>query len=406
MGAFAYKALDGAGKQHKGVMEADTPRQIRQQLRDKGWTPLTVEEVQQREARQHKSSVALFRRSINPADLSLITRQFATLVRSGTPVDEALHAVSRQTEKARLSNMLMAVRSKVKEGHPLAVALGDFPHIFPELYRATVAAGEQSGHLDAVLERLADYTETRHALQQKFQLALIYPVLIAVVAVAVVAGLVGYVVPKVVEVFNGIGQELPVLTRALIALSDFLQATWPYLLGALAVAVSTFVSMMKREGPRRRFHALLLRLPLISRLVRGGNSARFARTFSILASSGVPVLEAMRISAEVVTNLPMRTAVKEAARRVREGTAIHKALDASGYFPPMTVHLIASGEASGNLDEMLERAAITQEREMETLMGMMLGLFEPFMILFMGGTVLIIVLAILMPIFDLNQLVK
>lgn len=406
MGAFAYKALDDSGKQHKGVMEADTPRQIRQQLRDKGWTPLTVEEVQQRESRQHKSSSSLFQRSINPADLSLITRQFATLVRSGTPVDEALHAVSRQTEKTRLSNMLMAVRSKVKEGHPLATAMGDFPHIFSELFRATVAAGEQSGHLDKVLERLADYTETRHALQQKFQLALIYPVLIALVAVAVVVGLVGYVVPKVVSVFEGMGQELPFLTQALIALSDFLQATWWLLLGGLVVALFTFASMMKREGPRRRFHALLLRLPLISRLVRGGNTARFARTFSILASSGVPVLDAMRISAEVVTNLPMRTAVEQAAQRVREGMAIHKALDASGYFPPMTVHLIASGEASGNLDEMLERAAVTQEREMETLMGMMMGLFEPFMILFMGGAVLIIVLAILMPIFDLNQLVK
>ena len=406
MAAFAYKALDAAGKQLKGVMEADTPRQIRQQLRDKGWTPLTVEEVQQRESRQHKSSSPLFRRTINPADLSLITRQFATLVRSGTPVDEALHAVSRQTEKTRLSNMLMAVRSKVKEGHPLATAMGDFPHIFSELFRATVAAGEQSGHLDKVLERLADYTETRHALQQKFQLALIYPVLIAAVAVAVVVGLVGYVVPKVVSVFDGMGQELPFLTQALIALSDFLQATWYLLLGGVVMAVFTFASMMKRDGPRRSFHALLLRLPLISRLVRGGNTARFARTFSILASSGVPVLDAMRISAEVVTNMPMRTAVEQAAQRVREGTAIHKALDASGYFPPMTVHLIASGETSGNLDEMLERAAVTQEREMETLMGMMMGLFEPFMILFMGGTVLVIVLAILMPIFDLNQLVK
>ena len=406
MGAFAYKALDDSGKQHKGVMEADTPRQLRQQLRDKGWTPLTVEEVQQRESRQHKSSASLFQRRINPADLSLITRQFATLVRSGTPVDEALHAVSRQTEKARLSNMLMAVRSKVKEGHPLAVAMGDFPHIFSELFRATVAAGEQSGHLDKVLERLADYTETRHALQQKFQLALIYPVLIALVAVAVVMGLVGYVVPKVVSVFEGTGQELPFLTQALIALSDFLQATWWLLLGGLVDAIFTFASMMKREAPRRRFHALLLRLPLVSRLVRGANTARFARTFSILASSGVPVLDAMRISAEVVTNMPMRTAVEQAAQRVREGMAIHKALDASGYFPPMTVHLIASGEASGKLDEMLERAAITQEREMETLMGMMMGLFEPFMILFMGGAVMLIVLAILMPIFDLNQLVK
>jgi len=405
MSAFEYKALDGSGKQKKGVLEADTPRQIRQQLRDKGWTPLAVVEVQQREAKQ-RQSFSLIKTGLSPADLSLITRQLATLVHSGTPIDEALQAVSRQSEKPRLGNMLLAVRAKVKEGHPLAAAMADFPHAFDDLFRATVDAGEQSGHLDAVLERLADYTESRHALRQKFQLALIYPVLIAIVAVVVVVGLVAFVVPKVVEVFEGIGQELPLLTRGLISLSDFLQSNWILLIGSIVAAMVVVSLLLRREGPKRQFHKLLLHLPLISRLVRGMNTARFARTFSILASSGVPVLEAMSISAEVVTNLPMRSAVDEAARRVREGTAINKALDNSGYFPPMTVHLIASGEASGNLDEMLERSASAQEREMETLLGLLMGFFEPMMILFMGGTVLVIVLAILLPIFDLNQLVK
>jgi len=405
MSAFEYKALDGSGQQHKGVLEADTPRQIRQQLRDKGWTPLAVVEVQQREAKQGQS-FSLFKTGLSPADLSLITRQLATLVHSGTPIDEALQAVSRQSEKPRLGNMLLAVRSKVKEGHPLAAAMADFPHAFDDLYRATVDAGEQSGHLDAVLERLADYTENRHALRQKFQLALIYPVLIAIVAVVVVVGLVAFVVPKVVAVFEGMGQELPLLTRGLISLSDFLQNNWILLVGSIVLSVVVVSWLLRHEGPKRQFHKLLLHLPLISRLVRGMNTARFARTFSILASSGVPVLEAMSISAEVVTNLPMRSAVDEAARRVREGTAINKALDNSGYFPPMTVHLIASGEASGNLDEMLERSASAQEREMETLLGVLMGFFEPMMILFMGGTVLVIVLAILLPIFDLNQLVK
>ncbi len=405
MSAFEYKALDGSGRQHKGVLEADTPRQIRQQLRDKGWTPLAVVEVQQREAKQRKS-FSLLKTGLNPADLSLITRQLATLVHSGTPIDEALQAVSRQSEKPRLGNMLLAVRSKVKEGHPLAAAMADFPHAFDDLYRATVDAGEQSGHLDAVLERLADYTENRHALRQKFQLALIYPVLIAIVAVVVVVGLVAFVVPKVVAVFEGMGQELPLLTRGLIGLSDFLQNNWILLLSFIIITIVVASWLLRREGPKRQFHKLLLHLPLVSRLVRGMNTARFARTFSILASSGVSVLEAMSISAEVVTNLPMRSAVDEAARRVREGTAINKALDNSGYFPPMTVHLIASGEASGNLDEMLERSASAQEREMETLLGVLMGFFEPMMILFMGGTVLVIVLAILLPIFDLNQLVK
>jgi len=405
MSAFEYKALDGSGKQKKGVLEADTPRQIRQQLRDKGWTPLAVVEVQQREAKQ-RQSFSLIKTGLSPADLSLITRQLATLVHSGTPIDEALQAVSRQSEKPRLGNMLLAVRSKVKEGHPLAAAMADFPHAFDDLYRATVDAGEQSGHLDAVLERLADYTENRHALRQKFQLALIYPVLIALVAVLVVVGLVAFVVPKVVGVFEGIGQELPLLTRGLISLSDFLQNNWMLLIGSIVVAIVVTSWLLRREGPKRQFHKLLLHLPLISRLVRGMNTARFARTFSILASSGVPVLEAMSISAEVVTNLPMRSAVDEAARRVREGTAINKALENSGYFPPMTVHLIASGEASGNLDEMLERAATTQEREVETMLAALMAIFEPVMIVVMGGIVFCIVLAILLPIIEMNQLIR
>lgn len=404
MSAFEYTALDSSGRQRKGVLEADTARQIRQQLRDKGLAPLEVVEVKQREER-HKRSFSL-RRGIGPADLALITRQFATLVRAGMPVDEMLQAVSRQTEQPRVANMLLGVRAKVKEGHSLAAAMADFPHVFSELYRATVSAGEQSGHLEGVLERLADYTETRHAMQQKFQLALIYPALIALVSLAVVIGLLGYVVPKVVQVFENLGQQLPLLTRLLIALSGFIQVAWPYLLIIVIAAIAVMIYTLRHEGPRRRLHLLLLRLPLISRLIRGINAARFSRTFSILVGSGVPALQAMSISAEVVSNLPMRSAVDEAARRVREGGAIHRALDASGYFPPMTVHLIASGEASGKLDIMLERAATAQEREMETLLAMLLGIFEPFMILFMGGMVLVIVLAILLPIFDLNQLVK
>ncbi|MBI3771847.1 MAG: type II secretion system inner membrane protein GspF [Gammaproteobacteria bacterium] len=405
MGAFEYTALDTTGRQRKGVLEADTARQIRQQLREQGLAPLTVVEVQQRESKQKTTGFSL-RRGVSPADMALMTRQLATLVRAGTPVDEALQAVSKQTEKPRVANILLGVRSKIKEGHSLAAAMADFPGVFSDLYRATVSAGEQSGHLEGVLERLADYTETRHAMQQKFQLALIYPALIALVSVAVVIGLLGFVVPKVVGVFENLGQELPLLTRMLIALSEFIQVAWPYLLILLLAAIGGMVYTLRHEGPKRRLHLFLLRVPLVSRLVRGMNAARFARTFSILVGSGVPALQAMSISAEVVSNLPMRSAVEEAAQRVREGGAIHRALDASGFFPPMTVHLIASGEASGKLDQMLERAATAQEREMETLLAMLLGIFEPFMILFMGGMVLVIVLAILLPIFDLNQLVK
>jgi len=405
MGAFEFTALDAGGRERKGVLEADTPRQIRQQLREKGWAPLTVEEVRQHEARR-QIRPTLFRRRISAVDLALITRQFATLIRSGLPVEEALQTLSRQTEKPRLRSLLMAVRSRVMEGHALAVAYEDFPHVFPDLYRATVAAGEQSGYLDAVLERLADYTETRQTLHQKTMLALIYPLIVMGVSLLVVVFLMVYVVPEIVQVFEGIGQKLPLLTRSLIATSAFIRSNGIVILVGIVAAVAATRVVLSRSGPKRQLHRFLLRLPMIGRLVRGLNTARFARTLSILSGSGVPVLEALRISASVVSNVPMRTAVEDAARRVREGAALHTALEHSGYFPPMTVHLIASGESSGKLDEMLERAAASQEREMEVLITTVTEMFGPLLILVMGGIVLVIVLAILLPIFDLNQLVK
>lgn len=403
MGAFEYTALDIRGREKKGVLEGDAARQIRQQLREQGLTPLSVEEVKQREARSHKT---FFKRKISATDLSLITRQWATLVRSGMPVDESLRTVAQQSEKARLKSMVVAVRSRVMEGHSLAAALSDFPHIFSELYRATIEAGEQSGHLDVVLERLADYTETRQQISQKMSQALIYPVLLTLVAISVVIGLLTYVVPKIVQVFDSIGQELPVLTRGLIATSDFLSSNGVYLLFALLVIVVAFSYLMRIENFRFSFHRFLLNLPLVGRLVRGINAARFARTLSIVAASGVPILDGLRISSQVISNLPMREAVISAANKIREGSAIAKALDASKYFPPMTIHLIASGEASGNIEKMLERAADSQEREMEALIAGMLAIFEPVLILAMGGIVLVIVLAILLPIFDMNQLVR
>ncbi|MGD8672052.1 MAG: type II secretion system inner membrane protein GspF [Thiogranum sp.] len=406
MGAFEYVALDTSGKEKKGVLEGDTARQVRQQLRDKGWMPVDVQETSsQRESGGPKRSFKL-RRGVSATDLALVTRQLATLVRSGLPLEESLQAASQQTEKARLKSLLLAVRSRVMEGHTLATGLGDFPHVFPELYRTTVSAGEQSGHLDVVLERLADYTESRQQMQQKIQLALFYPVLLTLVAVGVVIGLMTYVVPQVVQVFENIGQELPLLTRSLIAISDFMRTYGLLILFLLAVAGGVTGWILRKEGPKRRFHALLLRLPLIGRLERGISAGRFARTFSIVTASGVPVLDGLRIASEVMSNLPMREAVEEAARKVREGASIYAALDKSGYFPPMTVHLIASGESSGKLEEMLERAAVNQEREIETLIAAVMGLFEPVLILVMGALVLIIVLAILLPIFNLNQLVS
>ncbi len=405
MAAFEYLALDPSGREKKGVLEGDTARQVRQQLRDKGWMPLDVEESSERESSTRRQSRIRIRRGVSATDLALITRQLATLVRAGLPLEETLQAAAQQTEKSRLKSMLLAVRSRVMEGHTLATGLGDFSHVFPELYRTTVSAGEQSGHLDVVLERLADYTETRQQMQSKIQLALFYPALLTLVAIAVVIGLMTYVVPQVVQVFETIGQELPGLTRTLIAVSDVLRNYGILMLLGIGLAAAGIGWILRQEGPRRRFHGFLLRLPLIGRLERGINAGRFARTFSIVTASGVPVLEGLRIASEVMSNVPMREAVEDATRKVREGASIHAALEKSGYFPPMTVHLIASGEASGKLEEMLERAAVNQEREIETLIAAVMGLFEPLLILVMGALVLIIVLAILLPIFNLNQLV-
>jgi general secretion pathway protein F len=383
------------------VLEGDTPRQVRQQLREQDLTPLSIDEVVRPTAQRKHRYVR-----VNATDLALLTRQLATLVRSGLALEEALRAVSEQTEKSRLKSMLLAVRSRVLEGHSLAEGLGDFPSVFPSVYRATVAAGEQSGHLDLVLERLAEYTENRQMIRQKTLLALFYPVLLSGVAILVVVGLLAYVVPQVVQVFSNINQDLPWLTRALIALSDFLQHWGGWLLFLLIAAVVGLRYLLRFDSPLTIFHRLLLRMPLVSRLERGANVARFTRTLSILTESGVPMLEALRITAQVLSNRLMRQAALEATNKVREGSSLYEALGQSGLFPPMTLHLIASGEASGNLEKMLERAAIMQERELEALIGMLLGLFEPLLILLMGGIVLIIVLAILMPIFELNQLVK
>ena len=403
MPAFEYDALKASGRKEHGVVEGDNARQVRQLLRERGLTPLDVNPVTERDKRQGMG-LRVWRSGMAAADLALFTRQLATLLRAGSPLEEALGTVARQTHKTGVKRIILAVRARVVEGHPLAAGLSDYPQAFPELYRATVAAGEESGYLDAVLERLADYTESRQITRQKLMQAMLYPILLSIMALAVLAGLLGFVVPKVVAVFENLGQELPLLTRLLLASSDFIRAWWLVLAIVIALAVAGFFRMMRRPEFRYRVHALQLRLPLFGALVRGLNAARFARTLSILAASGVPILQALQISAQVMSNRPMRAAVEQAAVRVREGTAIHRALEDAGHFPPMTIHLIASGESSGELDNMLERAATQQERETDATIGMALGIFEPLLIIMMGGVVLLIVLAILLPIFESQQM--
>jgi len=399
MGAFEYTALDAGGKERKGILEGDTPRHIRQLLREKSLLPVTVSEVAQKEAKRQRSFSLT--RGVSPGDLSLFTRQLATLVRAGLPLEESLLAVSQQTEKPRIQSIVLGVRSRVMEGHTLADGFSDFPRVFPEIYRATVSAGEQSGHLDSILERLADYTESREQMRQKVLGALMYPIVLSVMCSGIVTGLLVFVVPKVVSVFESTKAKLPLSTRVLIGTSDFFRSYGIYLLIAAIVAAILFQRWLRNPAARRQWHRVLLRVPIVGKLGRGFNTARFTRTFSILSGSSVPVLEAMRIAGEVVTNLPMRDAVSDAAARVREGAPIGRSLAVSKLFPPMTIHLISSGE----LDSMLERAAISQERELDGLLGTMVGLLGPMLIVLMGLFVMGIVFAMLMPIFEMNNLI-
>ncbi|ABC30656.1 type II secretion system inner membrane protein GspF [Hahella aquimaris] len=407
MAAFDFKALDQKGRPQKGVLEADSARQVRQQIRDKGWTPLEVTQASEKQSNKNGGGGGFRPRGsrLGAADLALLTRQIATLIQSGIPVEETLSAVASQSEKAKVRSMMLAVRAKVLEGYSLADSLSEFPSAFPELYRSTVAAGEHAGHLDLVLNRLADYTEQRQMSRQKIQLAAIYPIILTFVAFGIVGFLLGYVVPDIIKVFVSKGQALPALTQVILALSDFVANYALLIVAALVIAFFSFTYAMKKEGFRLQVHRQLLHLPFTAKMSRGINTARFASTLSILNSSGVPLVDAMRIAGEVLSNQWLKLRVAEAAQKVREGGSLYKCLEQTGYFPPMMIHMIASGEASGELGEMLERTASSQENDLQSRIATMVGLFEPLMLLVMGGVVLIIVMAIMLPILSMSDLV-
>lgn len=401
MPAFAYQALDSTGRTRRGVLQGDTARSVRASLREKGLSPLEVTPVEQGR-RQH----TLFRRGLSGMQLALLTRQLATLLKAGLPVDEALAALAEQNEDERVRTLVVSLRAKVMEGSSLAAGLADAPESFPEIYRASIAAGEQSGKLDQVLARLADYSEARDALNQKVWAALAYPLLLTLVAIAVVTGLLAYVVPQIVGVFTQMHQTLPLPTRALLALSAFVKAWGWLLLIALVVAAIGGRLALRIEQMRYRWHELLLRLPLAGGLIRAANTARCTRTLALLTASAVPLLDALNIGAQVMPNLPMRTAVKRAALKVREGGNFSRALGESGYFPPVALRLIASGERAGELERMLDEAANQQQRELDRWLTLLTSVLGPLVILLVGAMVLFIVLAILLPIFDMNQMVK
>jgi general secretion pathway protein F len=408
--AFKYKALDTSGKVVKGVLEGDSERQIRAQLRIKSLRPIEVASAGRRAANNASSEGGirrgLFAPRLSASELALMTRQLATLVASALPLDECLQAAAEQTRKSSTKALLLQVRSKVAEGHTLAHAMAQFPQAFGDMYRAMVNAGEQAGQLGPVLEQLADHTENRQHTAQKLQMALIYPFVLIGVAIAVVTALMVFVVPEMVGIFAQTKTDLPPLTVALIATSDFL-TNHGWILGlAIVVLVMTIRRLLKNPNYKKLSDAVLLRIPGIRRVLIGMDTARFSSTLSILMASGVPLLDALRIAGAVMNNLVLRAASKEVAGKVQEGSSLNRALSQEEFFPPMMVHMVASGETSGELETMLERSASNQERELEATLGTVMGLFEPIMVVVMGGLVLTIVMAILLPIFDLNTMVR
>ncbi|MDG3086854.1 type II secretion system inner membrane protein GspF [Vibrio hannami] len=406
MAAFEYKALDARGKQKKGVLEGDNARQVRQRLKEQGLVPVEVIETKSKSNGSTTGNAGAFQRGISVSDLSLLTRQLATLVQAAMPLEECLKAVAEQSEKARIQNMLMGVRSRVVEGYTLADSLGDYPHIFDELFRSMVAAGEKSGHLDVVLNRIADYVENRQQMRSKLQQALVYPSVLTVVAISVVAFLLATVVPKIVDQFVEMGQELPGPTQILLNLSEFVQHWGVYVLLAMIVFSLIIKALLKKPSIRLSWDRKVLNMPLIGKIARGINTSRFARTLSICTSSAIPLLDGMKVAVDVMTNQYVKEQVLIAADKVREGGSLRKSLEQTKLFPPMMLHMIASGEQSGELEQMLTRAADNQDRDFESTVNIALGLFTPAVVLLMAGMVLFIVMATLMPILEMNNLVS
>ncbi|MCD4503483.1 type II secretion system inner membrane protein GspF [Chromobacterium piscinae] len=402
MAAFKYTAYDAAGKEQSGLLEADSARAARGQLRERGLLPVTVDSVN---AKTGGAGSNVLRRGLPRAELVMITEQLSTLLNAGLTLEKALTAVTEQSENARSRTVLAALRSDILEGKGFAQALSSAPGVFSPLYRSLVQAGEQSGHLDMVMSRLAEYLDKRQNTQQKVTLALAYPAVVTLVAILVVGGLMSYVVPQVVSVFAQTKQTLPFLTRALVACSDFLRQWGVVMLIGIVAAAFLIVRALLAPALKRRFHARVLKLPVFGRLFRALNTARMASTLSILVGSGVPLLTALETARGLMTMLPMQDAVADAMAKVREGVSLSRALNATRQFPPVLIHLISSGEASGTLSHMLDRAAQQQEQEVERKLATFTTLMEPLLILVMGGMVLLIVLAIMMPIIDMNQMV-
>ncbi|MDN7178605.1 type II secretion system inner membrane protein GspF [Caballeronia sp. SEWSISQ10-4 2] len=405
MPAFRFEAIDQAGKSQTGVLDADSARAARSQLRTQGLTPLVVEAAGSRTRGERKQRLSLGKR-LSQREQAILTRQLASLLIAGLPLGETLSVLTEQSERDYIRELMAAIRAEVLGGHSFANALAQHPRDFPEIYRALVAAGEHTGKLGLVLSRLADYIEQRNALKQKIVLAFTYPAIVTLIAFGIVTFLLSYVVPQVVNVFASTKQTLPFLTIAMMALSGFVRNWW--WAGLIGVALlSWFIkSLLARPGPRMAFDRWLLTAPLLGKLVRGYNTVRFASTLAILTAAGVPILRALQAAGETLSNRAMSANIEDAIVRVREGTSLSRALGNTKTFPPVLVHLIRSGEATGDVTTMLDRASEGEARELERRTMFLTSLLEPLLILAMGGVVLVIVLAVMLPIIELNNLVQ
>lgn len=408
MPVYAYKGLTAQGRTVVGVLDADSPTSARSSLRRSGVFPTALEEETTRQTHEQRKSgtesLRLFER-VPVQELALFTRQLATLVEAGLPLIECLETLGDQVERAPLKRVLAHVRQHVREGGSLADAFQAHPRIFSSIYVNMVRSGEASGALAAVLSRLADYTEGQARLLRTVQSALTYPILMVVVAGVILVFLLAYVVPQVMQIFRDTGQTLPLATQALLWVSSFLSHYWWELAALGACGLFGCVRVLRTEKGRIWWDRAVLRLPWIGRLVQRLNVARVSRTLGTLLASGVPILTALDIVAQLVSNTGLRRALADARLSVQEGESLAGPLKRSGMFPGLFVQMVAVGERSGELEPMLHRAAEAYDEEVTTALSRLTSILEPLTILVMGGVVLFIVLAILLPIFQLNQLV-
>ena len=404
MSVFRYEVLDAQGKTVKGSMEADSARAARNQLRMQGFTPIEVKEIESNNRTGRKAS--RFDRELNSREVVLLTRQLASLLQAHLALAQALAALVEQAETPLIRERINTIRAEVVSGTPLNQALANYPRAFPEMYVATIAAGENTGDLGGVLSKLADALEARQSLAQKVSAAFIYPAIVTLVALMVVIGLLTYVVPQVVTVFESTNQALPTITVVMIALSDALRHWGWLMLLVIAAMVMVFRHALKNKAFKLRFDQSLLNLPLVGPFIRAVNTARLASTLSILVGSGVPILKALAAANRTLGNTALQLAMHEVQERVKEGSGLSKSMGKSGLFPPVLTHLVASGEATGQLAAMLERASESQRAEVERKALWLTSLLEPILILVMGLIVLLIVLAVMMPIIEVNQLIR